>query len=96
MLILPVFFYELTKRNFLLYPGDLGMTVDEFIFENKHILTRMKADILKKYGLELNTKEVKQAIREFLDYKGIRDPKPHMGVDWSDREIRLERWKMRG
>lgn len=90
-------FYELVQRDyFFLYIPELGMTVPEFITENRMKLTNMKKEILRDYKLELtDLSEINAAIRDYLNLKGLRDPIPGTGVDWSDREIRLEKWKCR-
>jgi hypothetical protein len=94
-----VFAYELIRRDyFLLYPQELGMKVEEFIYKNGYRLKVMTREINRDY--QMNITKVDQpnlncAISDYLNFKRIRNPIPGTGVDYSKREINLESWKQR-
>ncbi len=98
-IVLAVFAYELIRRDyFLLYPEDLGMKVEEFAFENRIYLRDMTREINRDYRMNITKRdqyELDCAISVYLELKRRRNPLPGTGVDYSDRELKLEKWKTR-
>ena len=81
-----------------MYPEELGMKVEEFIHENRHHLRHMTSEIHRDYKIKItkvDQSELNNAIYDYLKFKGIRNPIPGTGVDYTNRDINLESWKQR-
>jgi hypothetical protein len=83
------------KLFFMLYPPDVGMTVDEFISENRRKLTNVKAYMGEKYGLHLSGRDkaaVMSAIRVFLDGCGRLQTEADI-KDIEERKEKITKYK---